>query len=150
MPTSPEPRLEHGIQHTSSWSLSGKTQFGRWAVKDFGPRVLRRIRMVFTRRLEGFDWKEVAANLHVSEPTCQDGFWREIRRRALSLEGRVDRQNVIHDLLDQPPVKPASSVLILSSTKTDPAASLSQPTPCVGERSQAPPESLQVDDPASE
>src|SRR6202044_2430349 len=92
MPTSPEPRLEHGIQHTSSWSLSGKTQFGRWAVKDFGPRVLRRIRMVFTRRLEGFDWKEVAANLHVSEPTCQDGFWREIRRRALSLEGRVDRQ----------------------------------------------------------
>ena len=33
-------------------------------------------------RSRGFDWKEVADALHMSETTARTAFWREIRRAA--------------------------------------------------------------------
>ena len=99
MPASPEPRSENAIQPPASCSRSKRVR--RWAAKDFGPSVLRLIRMVLARRLEGFDWREVAANLQVSTPTLHDAFWSEIRRVESSPQAHSDGQDVLQKPQDE-------------------------------------------------
>jgi hypothetical protein len=108
MPASHEPRSENAIRPpTSSCSLSKRLR--RWAAKDFGPRILRRIARVLTRSLEGFDWKEVAANLQVSDRTLDDAFWSEIRLADTPQKVHSERQDVIQKPQDQHPVNPNSA-----------------------------------------
>lgn len=107
MPASPEPRSENAIQPIASCSRSKRVR--RWAAKDFGPRFLRLIRMVLARRLGGFDWREVAANLQVSNSTPHDAFWSEIRRVESSQQAHSEGQNVLQKPQDQQPVNPPNS-----------------------------------------
>jgi len=107
MPASPEPRSGNPIEATTSCSLSKR--FRRWAAKDFGPRILRGIARVWTRGVDGFDWKEVAANLQVEEATLHDSFWDEIRQGDSPQEMHSERQNVIQKPQDRHPVDPTNS-----------------------------------------
>lgn len=56
-------------------------------------------------RSRGFDWKEIADALHMSETAARTAFWREIRRAASkgSREGSSGKPTMKHeDLQDEP------------------------------------------------
>ena len=48
-------------------------------LQKYGLKLLIGIRRVLNRHREGFDWKEIAARLHVGGTSLDDTFWREIR-----------------------------------------------------------------------
>lgn len=62
------------------------------------------LKMLGLRR-RGFDWKEIAYALHMSETAARTAFWREIRRAASkgSREGSRGKPTVKHeDPQDEP------------------------------------------------
>jgi len=83
MPAIPKPRSENEIHRIASWRLL-TMQFRRWGFQKYSLKLLIGIRTVLNRHREGFDWKEIAARLHVGGTSLNDAFWREIRRADLS------------------------------------------------------------------
>jgi hypothetical protein len=78
MPAIPDPRSENGIHRIASWHVLSR-QLCHRGLQKYGLKLLIGIRRVLNRHREGFDWKEIAARLHVGGTSLDDTFWREIR-----------------------------------------------------------------------
>lgn len=78
MPADPELPSENGLRRIASWHPS-LAQIRRWALNKCSFGFLAGIRAVLGRDREGFDWKEIAARLHVGATSADDVFWNEIR-----------------------------------------------------------------------
>lgn len=79
MPATPEPRSNRGSQLIASWKLLSK-RFSRWAFRRYGRGILRGIRAVLARHRAGFEWKEIAASLHLGSSAADGRFWSEMKR----------------------------------------------------------------------
>lgn len=88
MPATPESRTKDGSRLIASWQLFSK-QFSRWAFRRYGRRFLSGIRAVLSRHRAGFEWKEIAASLHLSSSAAADSFWSEMKR---TTSNRMPRQ----------------------------------------------------------
>ena len=66
----------------------------RLYLEKFGCDLSDKSREMLGLRRRGFDWKEIADALHMSETAARTAFWREIRRAASKNSGAISGKNV--------------------------------------------------------
>jgi hypothetical protein len=112
MPVTGEPRSRDGFRFNDSWHWLSK-QVGCWAFQKYGYGILAGIRTVLSHHRGGFDWKEIAASLHISGSVADDNFWSEMKRIASNRRP----QHIASDVTQQPKAPDAART---SHSKTSP------------------------------
>lgn len=95
MPAAPAPLSNDGSPRKLSWPVWLSRRSTRWSFRNVSLTLLRRIQAAFDLRVEGFEWKEVARQLHVSGAFSEDLFWQEVRSRDLKKTTAQNGSNLI-------------------------------------------------------
>ena len=105
MPATPKPRPKNVLHLIASWPLLSK-KFSCQAFQKYGCGILAGIRAVLSRHRAGFDWKEVAASLHISGFAADESFWSELKRTA---SNRM-RHRLVPEVIEEPKAQDTSQI----------------------------------------
>ena len=57
-------------------------------LEKFSRDLSQKTRVMLGLRAKGFDWKEIAGVLHMTDTAARTAFWREVRRAQLKSLGK--------------------------------------------------------------